>query len=117
MNITPEGKEIIERFKDLWDIHSLKTYPYCLDEDFPTWDKDIFDIKLFVTEIQFAKAEKIYHEKMLDYLINNKITEGNQQIYNQSQISRCQQQIKDKTEKLEVLKNKIQRKETQSIEK
>ncbi|EHI70447.1 hypothetical protein ACVRY7_11010 [Streptococcus ictaluri] len=65
-SLTEQGREIYEKYITLWDIHSAKRYPLCLDIDFPNWNKTKFDILVYKSEIKYHKENVRYCDKMID---------------------------------------------------
>lgn len=65
--LTEEGRKISDKYIDLWDIHSVKQYPTNLDIDFPTWNKDKFDLMLYQAEIRYYNANALFCNRMIEY--------------------------------------------------
>lgn len=103
--LTENGKEIYNKYKDLWDIHSFKKIPMCLDEDFKNYDKVQFIINFYKTMIEFLKAESVHHSRMIQYFNEHPDSDdiGNQRIYNTTRRDYDLLEIKNYEEKLAIL--------------
>ncbi|WP_369350439.1 hypothetical protein AB6M97_06345 [Streptococcus hillyeri] len=66
--LTVQGEKIYKKYIGLWEIHSYKRIPLCLDIDFPNWDKEKFDILVYKNDIKYHKENIKYCDKMIKYL-------------------------------------------------
>ncbi|MCR5051504.1 MAG: hypothetical protein K6A66_02255 [Streptococcus sp.] len=70
VRFTEKGKELQEKYKALWEIHSIKEYPKNLDDDFQDWDYNKFMIKRHKENIEYSKASYKYHKDLLEFFRN-----------------------------------------------
>ena len=103
--LTDKGSEIYKKYKDLWDLHSFKNLPICLDEDFEHYDKHEFTVNYYKTMIEFIKAEAVHNARMIQYFNQNPNVEdiGNQIIYHTTHRDSNLLEIKNLEEKLAIL--------------
>ena len=103
--LTDKGSEIYKKYKGLWDLHSFKNLPICLDEDFEDFDKHEFTVNYYKTMIKFLKAEAVHNARMIQYFNQNPNVEdmGNQKIYHTTHRDSNLLEIKNFEEKLAVL--------------
>ena len=86
VRFTDRGKTIFQKYKDLWEIHSLKEYYGNLDRDFPFWDLDSFLIKKHTQNIIYLKEMARFHKDLADYFIKNYPKDKDNIDYNQDQV-------------------------------
>lgn len=103
--LTDKGSQIYKKYKDLWDLHSFKNLPICLDEDFENYDKEELTINYYKTMIEFLKAEAVHNARMIHYFNQNPNVEdiGNQRIYHTTHRDSNLLEIKNLEEKLAIL--------------
>lgn len=70
VRFTEKGKELQEKYKALWEIHSVKEYFGNLDDDFPNWNYNKFMIKKHTQHIKYSKASYRYHKNLLEFFRN-----------------------------------------------
>lgn len=63
--LSKEAKSMVSFYKTLWDLHSIKNFPICLDEDFPKWNNGKLLISFYKEEIEFLKAEINFNNKVI----------------------------------------------------
>lgn len=66
--LTDEGRIIVNKYLSLWEIHSTKEYPTNLDIDFPSWNKDKFDLMFYQMQNKYYNENAKFCKKMVDYL-------------------------------------------------
>lgn len=66
VKLTDEGKRLYEKFKELWEIHSIKNYPSCLDIDFEHWDKNRFYQNYYAANRDFYKDSAQFEQLAID---------------------------------------------------
>lgn len=111
MLLTEKGQTVYDKYKALWEIHVVKQYPTNLDIDFPSWDKEQFELKLYQMELTYYKAHANHCKKLVDFFnslnipstakdvhdqINYYINEGNSDLA----------KVNDYQEKITILKEK-----------
>lgn len=110
IKLTNSGQNLFNEFKDLWEIHSLKNYPSCLDLDFENWDKDKFYINYYQNLIRYEQASANHSEKFLKYFSKqdpDSIKDiGNQRDYHTHAIYTSRARATDALEKLNILLDK-----------
>ena len=97
VRLTEEGKRIQEKYKALWEIHSIKEYPKNLDDEFQDWDYNKFMIKRHKENIEYSKASYKYNKELLEFFRNFYPKVENQIDYYQDQCAFYLNQI-DKLE-------------------
>ena len=65
--LTEEGKVIADKYSSLWEIHSAKEYPTNLVIDFPTWDKNKFDLMMCQTQIRYHSEYANFCKELVNY--------------------------------------------------
>ena len=65
--LTEEGKAIADKYSSLWEIHSAKGYPTNLDIDFPTWDKNKFDLMVCQMQIKYHNECANFYKELVNY--------------------------------------------------
>lgn len=65
--LTEKGQTVYDKYKALWEIHVVKQYPTNLDIDFPSWDKEQFELKLYQMELTYYKAHANHCKKLVDF--------------------------------------------------
>ena len=120
--LTEKGQELYEKYKALWEIHSVKQYPTNLDIDFPNWNKEHFELELYRMELKYYKAHAKYCKKMIDFFNSFNAPASAQEIQNkinyyvndrnsdlskvndyQEKIAIMEERINDNKDKLETL--------------
>ena len=103
--LTDKGSEIFNKYRDLWDLHSYKKLPICLDEDFENYDKEEFTINYYRVMIDYYKAEAVHNARMIQYFNQHPDTQdiGNQRIYHTTHRDSNLLRVKNMEEKLAIL--------------
>lgn len=114
--LTDKGQQIADKYKALWEIHSIKNYPTNLDIDFPTWDKDTFDLKLNQMNMTYYSAHAKFCQKMIDYLNTLNAPASAQEIHNEinyyiNEKNSNLLKVNDLKEKIAILQEKISEKQ------
>ncbi len=110
--LTDTGKLIFDKYKALWEIHSIKQYPTNLDTDFPTWDKNKFELKLYQMELKYYKDHAYHCKRMIDYFNSLNVPANAKEIHDEvnyyiNQGSSNLAKVNDYKEKIAILKDKI----------
>lgn len=58
--LSDEAKRIVTFYSELWEIHTTKEFPTCLDDDFETWEHGKALIPFYKKEIIYLKKDIIY---------------------------------------------------------
>lgn len=69
--LTDKGSEIYNKYRDLWDLHSFKNFPICLDEDFENYNKEEFTINYYRVMIAYHKAWAAHNSRMIHFFNQN----------------------------------------------
>lgn len=112
MLLTDSGKQLANKYKSLWEIHSFKGLPTNLDLDFTGWNTDEFSLLLYKSNLYYYKDFNDYYAKMNSFLKQSSypetLTERNSEIKdNNFEIKYNNGIISDYEEKIKILENKI----------
>lgn len=111
--LTAKGKALFDKYQSLWEIHSFsKHYPTNLDFDFPIWDKDKFELRLYQVNYAYYSEYINFCKRMIDYFIrfnpSQDIPKVQDQInYFNSELTFSLTKCHDLKEKITVLENAI----------
>ncbi|GAA3626600.1 hypothetical protein GCM10022297_01460 [Lactobacillus hamsteri] len=65
--LSDEAKRIVDFYNELWEIHTTKEFPTCLDEDFETWEHGKALIPFYEKEIIYLKKDIIYVQADIEF--------------------------------------------------
>lgn len=110
--LTDRGRNVADKYLSLWEIHSVKQYPTNLDVDFPTWDKNNFDLMMCQMEIKYHSEHAKFCKKLVDYFNSLNAPESAQNIHDEinyyiNEGSSDLAKVADLKEKVTILKEKI----------
>lgn len=66
--LSSEAKGIVDFYNELWEMHTTKEFPICLDEDFETWDHGKALIPFYKKEIIYLRKNIIYIQSDIEFL-------------------------------------------------
>ena len=112
MLLTDNGKQLSEKYKTLWEIHSFKGLSTNLDLDFKNWNLDEFSLMYYKSYVNFLNDFNKHYEKMNDFLKTttypNSVAERNDETKrNNYEIKLNNEMISDYEEKIKIIENKL----------
>lgn len=110
--LTDKGRFIADKYLSLWEIHSVKQYPTNLDVDFPTWNKNNFDLMMYQMEIRYYSEHAKFCKKLVDYFNSLNAPTSAQKIHDEinyyiNEGSSDLAKVADLKEKVAILEEKI----------
>lgn len=109
--LSDSAKELTKKYASLWDMHRLKGFPLCLDDDFTGLENGTLLKELYSKEIKYYQLDIQFETKLLDFYLSTPEyfeSQDNQQHEIESQkqfIQNSKSKLADLQEKYQLLNN------------
>lgn len=110
--LTEKGRVIADKYSSLWEIHSAKEYPTNLDIDFPTWDKNKFDLMMCQIQIKYHSEYAKFCKELVNYFNSLNAPTSALEIHNEinyyiNEMNSNLARVNDLKEKLVILQDRV----------